>query len=183
MEALLKAVTDFAGAAHGEQKRKYTPERYIVHPVRVMEICRQYTSSVPVLCAALLHDVLEDTPVTKEEIFGFLSTVLSKDEALQTIELVVELTDVFIKKSYPQWNRKKRKQKEAERMGFTSADAQTIKYADIIDNCREIVLYDPEFGPKFLKECKQLLQCMKKGHPALYDEARRTVNDSLREIC
>ncbi|MGN6617321.1 MAG: HD domain-containing protein [Ilyomonas sp.] len=61
MNQVIEKVQDFAGKAHAGQKRKYTPEPYIVHPVRVMQICKEYTSSILVLCAALLHDVLEDT--------------------------------------------------------------------------------------------------------------------------
>ena len=38
MNEILAAIRKFADEAHGEQKRKYTPERYIVHPVRVMEL-------------------------------------------------------------------------------------------------------------------------------------------------
>jgi (p)ppGpp synthase/HD superfamily hydrolase len=61
-EKILAAITDFADIAHGSQMRKYTPERYIVHPARVMRLCQEYTDDVTVLAAALLHDVLEDTP-------------------------------------------------------------------------------------------------------------------------
>lgn len=57
MEEVLEQIRDFADKAHGEQMRKYTPERYIVHPVRVMKICREYTDDITVLAAALLHDV------------------------------------------------------------------------------------------------------------------------------
>jgi (p)ppGpp synthase/HD superfamily hydrolase len=66
-EEIVKYVTDFADRTHGSQTRKYTTERYIVHPIRVMEMVRHYYQDLPVLCAALLHDVLEDTPVTQNE--------------------------------------------------------------------------------------------------------------------
>jgi len=39
MDTLLKLVKEFADGAHGGQQRRYTKERYIVHPVRVMELC------------------------------------------------------------------------------------------------------------------------------------------------
>ncbi len=66
MDKVLEKVKEFADNAHGDQMRKYTPDRYIVHPIRVMEICREYDSRLPVLAAALLHDVLEDTKVTEQ---------------------------------------------------------------------------------------------------------------------
>ena len=37
MNQVIEKVQDFAGKAHAGQKRKYTPEPYIVHPVRVMQ--------------------------------------------------------------------------------------------------------------------------------------------------
>ncbi|WP_297333190.1 hypothetical protein [Flavobacterium sp.] len=36
-EEILHRIREYADDAHGSQMRKYTPERYIVHPVRVME--------------------------------------------------------------------------------------------------------------------------------------------------
>ena len=181
MEAALETVRAFADGAHGEQQRKYTPERYIVHPVRVMEICRQHTARLPVLAAALLHDVLEDTPVTKENLGRFLSTVMREEDASETLRLVVELTDVYTKQRHPRLNRKKRKAKEASRIEKTSADSQTVKYADMIDNCREIVAHDRDFARVFLRECKALLTMMPKGDAALRVEAVETVDRCLQE--
>ena len=82
---------------------RYTPERYIVHPVRVMKICRTYTSDITILAAALLHDVLENTSLKKLK--AFLLKLMSEDEANKTVHLVEVLTDVYIKENYPYWNR------------------------------------------------------------------------------
>src|SRR5688572_6799687 len=138
MDNTISQIRDFADKAHGDQTRRYTPDRYIVHPTRVMEICQQYTNDRAMLAAALLHDVLEDTDVTKDEIEDLLLTVMDHQQAQRTIKLVVELTDIYVKKNFPQMNRRKRKIKEADRLEKTSAEAQTIKYADIIDNSGEI---------------------------------------------
>jgi guanosine-3',5'-bis(diphosphate) 3'-pyrophosphohydrolase len=148
-EKVLDRITAFAARAHGDQRRKYTPEPYICHPVRVMTMCRQYTDELPVLAAAILHDVLEDTSTTRTDIAGFLNTEMSSEEVLQTISLVSELTDVYVKTAYPQWNRRKRKAAELKRMQHISARAQTIKYADIYDNADEIVTGDPGFAPVY----------------------------------
>lgn len=171
MESLLKVVTEFADNAHADQKRKYTPDSYIVHPVRVMEILKEYTTDIAILFAALLHDVLEDTPVTKDEILIFLLSVTDRTTAERTINLVVELTDVYIKKDYPSLNRRRRKDLEIERISKVSADAQTIKYADIMDNCKEIRKYDPSFAKVFIRECKAQLKVMVKGNPELKQRA------------
>ncbi|HET7896021.1 MAG TPA: HD domain-containing protein [Flavisolibacter sp.] len=182
MHEVLKKVRDFADQAHGNQRRKYSPERYIVHPERVMKICEAYTDRLPLLAAALLHDVLEDTPVTKQKLQAFLLSEMDAADANETTSLVVELTDVFTKQLHPRWNRKKRKQKEARRIEKTSGDSQTVKYADIIDNCREIVQHDPEFANVFLQECKSLLKVMQKGNQELYRRAVETVDQCLHEV-
>lgn len=178
---ILEKVKEFADKAHGEQKRKYAGERYIVHPVRVMNICRAYTQSRVILAAALLHDVLEDTPVGKDQIFHFLEDKMTPDEAAEVVKLVVALTDVYIKESYPHLNRNRRKYKEAERLGNIHADAQTIKYADIIDNTMDITQYDPDFAPVYLKECRNLLSNMTKGNPQLYKKAIDSVDELMKK--
>jgi (p)ppGpp synthase/HD superfamily hydrolase len=182
MDAVLEQIRDFADKAHGEQKRKYTPERYIVHPVRVMQLCTRYTGELPLLAAALLHDVLEDTPVTKKELLQFLLTIMKEEEAKTTTKLVDELTDVYTKTAYPRWNRRKRKAKESARIRNTSGESQTVKYADIIDNCKEIVEHDPDFAGVFLWECKSLLQVMNNGDAALRQEAVETVERCLQRV-
>ncbi|WP_132051090.1 HD domain-containing protein [Pseudocnuella soli] len=182
MQEPLQQVLDFAEAAHAGQTRKYTPERYMVHPIRVMEICSRYNNSVPVLAAALLHDVLEDTPVTSEELLRFLHTVMPPEDAETTIALVNDLTDEYTKERYPNWNRKKRKEEERERMRRISPYAQTIKYADILDNSHEITAADPQFAPRFLKECRMLLQAMPLGHAGLYHTVKERVHQCLQAL-
>lgn len=182
MDEVLKQVRNFADQAHGDQTRKYSPDRYIVHPTRVMEICRQYTNDRAVLSAALLHDVLEDTPVKKESIEDFLQTIMDHNDAQRTIKLVVELTDIYTKKNFPGWNRRKRKAKEVERMEKTSAESQTIKYADILDNCGEIAENDPDFANTFLSECRNLLKTMTKGNSELRQRAIDTVDATMAQL-
>lgn len=64
-------IKDYATAAHKGQVRGYKPEPYIEHPIRVMKYCAEYTSDACIYYAALLHDVLEDTAVKKEEMDAF----------------------------------------------------------------------------------------------------------------
>jgi (p)ppGpp synthase/HD superfamily hydrolase len=179
METVLKNIIEFADNAHGEQKRKYSPDKYIVHPIRVMETCRRVTNDPCILAAALLHDVLEDTEVTASEMERFLKTQMNDDMALRTLQLVIDLTDVYVKKDYPKLNRRSRKSKELIRLEKTSPDAQTIKYADIIDNSKEIVEHDPDFARVFLFECRTNLKKMDKGNQELYKEAINVVNGSI----
>jgi (p)ppGpp synthase/HD superfamily hydrolase len=182
MYDILEQIKDFADQAHGEQTRKYTPDRYIVHPVRVMNICKEYSNDITILAAALLHDVLEDTPVTRSEIKSFLLSLLDEQLAERIVELVQELTDVYIKKDYPQWNRHERKDKEAERLSATSSDAQTVKYADIIDNSVEIVDHDINFAGVYLHEGFIILKKINRGDQRLYKRAVDTVNRGIQQL-
>ncbi|WP_276134614.1 HD domain-containing protein [Polluticoccus soli] len=182
MQEILDKIIAYTDAAHHEQMRRYTPERYIVHPVRVMNTCRAYTADLTVLAAAILHDVLEDTPVTPVELLQFLNTVMTPAEAERTLALVVELTDVYVRDKYPGMSRRERKAKEQDRMSATSADAQTIKYADIMDNCAEIVNHDAHFAPMFLQECRQLLNRMNHGNQDLFHRAMAVVERGLAMV-
>jgi len=182
MEEILEQIKNFADEAHGEQTRKYTSDRYIVHPVRVMNICKEYTNDISILAAALLHDVLEDTPTTKIEIENFLMKLMDAKQTEKTVELVEELTDVFVKKDYPGWNRHKRKEKEAERLSTICSEAQTVKYADIMDNCAEIVDHDIGFAGIYLHECLAILKKINKGDQRLYKRAVETVNRGVQQL-
>jgi (p)ppGpp synthase/HD superfamily hydrolase len=182
MQDILDQITNFADRAHGSQMRKYTPERYIVHPIRVMETCQKYDNRLPVLAAALLHDVLEDTPVSPEKMRDFLLTLMNRHDAEQTLSLVEELTDVYVKTDYPQWNRRKRKEKELERIAGTSPSAQTIKYADIIDNTKEITVHDPQFASRYLRECLSILKKIDKGNAVLRQLALDSVERNLDNL-
>lgn len=180
MEDILLKIRDFADNAHGDQMRKFAPDRYIVHPMRVMQTCAEYNNSLTVLSAALLHDVLEDTPVTEGELLDFLKTLMAENEAKHTLGLVIEMTDVFVKSAYPHLNRRARKERELERIVKTSAEAQTIKYADILDNSFEIAENDPDFAKRYLSECLAILKKADKGNPVLREQARAAVRSKLR---
>ena len=179
---ILNKIIEFTDQAHGTQTRKYTPDKYIVHPVRVMETCSQYTDLLPLLSAAIMHDVLEDTATSKNDILNFLKDLMNENDRNYIIQLVVELTDVYVKKDFPTLNRYTRKKMELERLRKISADAQTIKYADIIDNSREIPQHDPSFAGRYLKECCEILLALDKGHPQLREKAIETVSEELKKM-
>lgn len=182
MEEILAKITDFGDKAHGEQLRKYAPDRYMVHPVRVMEKLKNYTDDITILAAALLHDVLEDTLVTRSEMQDFLETLLTAQQAEQIVKLVVELSDVYVKKDFPNLNRRTRKSKELERLEKTSAESQTIKYSDILDNSLEISDQDPHFAQVYLSEVNLILKKLDKGNPELRKEAMKAVEQGLQKI-
>lgn len=76
---------DFSAAAHKGQKRK-TGEPYFIHPCAVVNILVDLGSDVPTLCAAFLHDTIEDTTVTADDIKRDFGT-----EVLGLVEGVTKL--------------------------------------------------------------------------------------------
>ena len=58
----------FAVDAHERQLRKLSKAPYILHPLEAVAIVSQLTLNEDVLCATVLHDVVEDTPVTIEDV-------------------------------------------------------------------------------------------------------------------
>jgi guanosine-3',5'-bis(diphosphate) 3'-pyrophosphohydrolase len=182
-EVILEQVKSFAAFAHGDQRRKYSDEPYVYHVFRVMNTCYLYHNSLPVLAAALLHDVLEDTTTTPAELKRFLDkSIPHPDEAAEALKLVVELTDVFTKKNYSRLNRKERKRFEHDRLATVSADAQTIKYADILDNVENVAAADPDFAPVLIHEYADLLQLLTKGEQHLYRQVQQKVADTLAVV-
>ncbi len=65
--AIIQKAYEFALASHGEQLRK-SGEPYIIHPISVAKILIGFGMDCQSVAAALLHDVVEDTPVTSEEV-------------------------------------------------------------------------------------------------------------------
>ncbi|WP_051286310.1 HD domain-containing protein [Salinimicrobium terrae] len=165
---------EFAQKAHGDQMRKYSEEPYIEHPKRVAEIVRTVPHTPEMICAAYLHDVVEDTPIEIEEIKDNFGKEIAK--------LVEELTDEFIKVKHPHLNRKDRKEKEVERQANISKEAKTIKLADVIDNTPDIVKNDPGFGRKYLFEMERLTRVLVGGDKTLFEQARREVAEGKRVL-
>ncbi|WP_298914175.1 bifunctional (p)ppGpp synthetase/guanosine-3',5'-bis(diphosphate) 3'-pyrophosphohydrolase [uncultured Algimonas sp.] len=66
-EALLNKAYIFTVKAHGEQKR-HSGDPYFAHPIEVAGILANLHLDVASICTALLHDVIEDTDVTREEL-------------------------------------------------------------------------------------------------------------------
>ncbi len=169
-----KQALEFARAAHGEQKRKYKDEYYIEHLIRVADMIREIPHSPELICAAYLHDILEDTDVPL--------TRIKQDYGKKVADLVEELTDEFTKKKYPKLNRRWRKKKETERLAKISWDAQSIKLADIIDNLPGIVENDPKFAKRYLPEMEALVDVLEFGEFNLLMKAREVVQKAKENI-
>lgn len=165
---------NFVQYKHRNQKRKYTGSPYYVHLRKVASIASEYRYSVG--SVGLCHDLLEDTDCTENELAVFLLSIgYGVSETDFIVKSVVELTDEFTKEKYPELNRAERKERERNRLSGISPSSQTVKYADIIDNCRDIVANDPNFSKVYLEECSLLLETMNKGNKDLYKIALETI--------
>lgn len=160
---LERLAREFATLAHERvgQRRKYTNEPYIVHPAAVVELVRSVPHDEAMLCAAWLHDTVEDCGVGLDEIervFG-----------LDVATLVAHLTDV----SKPSdGNREARKAIDRAHTAQACARAKTIKLADLIDNTHSIVERDPAFAKIYLREKALLLDVLVEGDATLQAQAR-----------
>jgi len=132
MPELFKAL-EFAAFKHKDQRRK-GPENlpYINHPIQVagmlISVGEEYNTNL--LIAAILHDTIEDTDTTEEEIQRVFGDKVA--------ELVMEVTDD--KNLY--WEA--RKQLQIETSPFASYEAKLLKIADKVCNVRDLVVNPPE---------------------------------------
>ena len=87
MSELVAKAAEFARLAHESigQRRKYTNELYIVHPQAVAATVASVTDDAVIIAAAWLHDVVEDTPITLEQ--------LTEEFGAEVAGLVSDLTN------------------------------------------------------------------------------------------
>ena len=164
---MIRRASQFAKVAHAriDQRRKYTNDPYIVHPVAVAALVSKVTDDEAMICAAWLHDVVEDTDVTIVE----LKIEFGEDVA----SLVADLTDIS---RLEDGNRKVRKLIDLEHTRMASSRAKTVKLADLIDNSRSISRYDPGFARIYMREKSMLLDVLREGDDVLYAMARGIVD-------
>ena len=134
-QLLLRAMT-FAAEKHKNQSRKNaggTP--YINHPLAVAELLAREggVADITVLVAAVLHDTIEDTETTRDE----LKTLFGPEVA----GVVAEVTD---DKSVPKAERKRR---QVEHAAHLSPRAKLVKLADKICNVRDVADDPPKDWP------------------------------------
>ena len=74
---LIKKAYNYACAHHGDQKRK-SGEPYIIHPIQVAYILSTLGLDDATICAALMHDLAEDTDVTIDDIANEFSREIAE---------------------------------------------------------------------------------------------------------
>lgn len=141
---ILKAI-QFSASKHRDQRRKDQPRSpYINHPINVAEtlwtVGRVHDETT--LTAAILHDVIEDTETTTEEIQNLFGE--------SVLQLVLEVTD---DKSLP---KNMRKRLQIEHAPHISNGAKLVKLADKISNLHDL-LYSPPRRWSFQRKQEYLL--------------------------
>ena len=170
-QRLIDFAYEYAKEAHGTQVRKYTGEPYITHPVAVANLVASRTIDCEMICAALLHDVIEDTDVTYDDLMevGFGRGIA---------ELVLELSDVS---ELSDGNRDTRKAIDRQHTSEASSRAKTVKLADLIHNSSSILREDKDFAKIYMNEKRLLLAVLTEGDSTLHSYATGIVENYFTE--
>lgn len=157
----------FANVAHSSinQRRKYTNDPYIIHPINVAYLVEIIGGSDEMICASFLHDILEDVYPKCNE---FDEHLIKKEFGEEVLMLVKWLTDISIKED---GNREIRKKIDREHISNAPISAKTIKLSDLIDNSITIVEHDNNFAKIYLKEKRLLLGVLLDGNATLWNIA------------
>ncbi len=131
----------FAADKHRDQRRKdkgATP--YINHPVSLAHILTNEggVHDIDVLCAALLHDTIEDTDTTPEELVAHFGPRITS--------IVLEVTDDTTQHFTV------RKQAQIDHAPHMSHEAKLVKLADKISNLRDLLAFPPADWPTMRKQ-------------------------------
>ena len=129
----------FADAAHAGQLRKANQAPYIRHPERVAQLTAEHGGDEAMVAAALLHDVLEDSPVEAEQ--------LREPFGEDVTGLVVALSDDRAIEGYEQ-----RKAALREQVREAGRRAALVYACDKLANCRDARRAFSEIGADGLAE-------------------------------
>jgi guanosine-3',5'-bis(diphosphate) 3'-pyrophosphohydrolase len=175
MNTLISAIA-FAADKHRNQRRKdHEASPYINHPIALANVLANEAGveDERVLIAAVLHDTIEDTETTEQE----LLRLFGKDVA----DLVMEVTD---DKTLP---KAERKRLQVEHAVHISRRAKLVKLADKICNLRDIAASPPadwslERKQEYFDWAKAVVDGLRGVHPgleALFDEVYRAGKEAL----
>ena len=188
-KVLIRKAYELAVEAHREQRRK-SGEPYILHPIAVATICAREIGLGPTaLAAALLHDVVEDTSVTLEEIKEKFGPRIGK-----IVDGLTKLDSAYNQHSPQAENFKKVLSTLVEDVRVV-----LIKMADRLHNMRTIGAMPPHKQLKIAAETSYIYAplahrlglynlktefldiCMKITDPTNYHEIARKLNETKRE--
>ena len=127
---LLDRAIVFAVRAHAGTERRGKGFPYIVHPMEAVEIVATMTPDQELLAAAALHDTVEDTDVTVEQIRAEFGDRIAS--------LVASESDTPVQGVSPEESWRIRKQAAIDRLAAASLDAKMVALGDKLSNMRAI---------------------------------------------
>jgi len=166
LKTLLKALT-FAAHKHKDQRRRdVDASPYINHPISLADIlCNEaQITDIETICGALLHDTVEDTETTEEEL---------EDEFGKAIrDIVMDVTD---DKTLP---KAARKQAQIDHAAHISNKSKQVKLADKISNLRDVLNNAPpdwtlDRRQQYFDWAREVIDQVRGTHPeleAIFDE-------------
>ena len=165
--SLLDRAIVFAVKAHAGTERRGKGFPYIVHPLEAMEIVSTITADQELLAAAVLHDTVEDTEVTEEQI--------RKEFGDRVASIVASESDTFEEgvKEEDSWH--VRKQAAIERLASASMDAKIVALGGKLSNMRAIARDYSKVGDR-------LWDLFHVKDPKDHEWHYRGLADSLKEL-
>lgn len=162
---MLNEAIEFATKAHEGQFRKGTKRPFIVHPIAVADIVMTMTWDEEVICAAVLHDTIEDCPGVTEEVlrekFGNRVASLVKSESEDKSKTWEE-----------------RKSSTICHLRYAPWEIQMIALGDKLANIRDIAREYPFYGDDFWKRFRMQ---SKRAIGWYYKSVRDVLGDTLYE--
>lgn len=123
---------------HDGQKRKLTALPYILHPMEAAIIVSTMTNDEDVIVSALLHDVIEDTEATEQEVKELFGD--------RVLSLVKSETENKRKDLPPDATWRIRKEESIEELRCSTKESKMLWLADKLSNMRSIALEYINFG-------------------------------------
>ena len=164
---LLDRAILFAVRAHAGTERRGKGFPYIVHPLEAVAIVATMTPDQELLAAAALHDTVEDTDVTVEQ--------LRAEFGERVAHLVAEESDSFEPGVSEAESWRARKQAAIDRLARASREAKMVALGDKLSNMRAIARDYAEQGDSFWS-------LFHESNPAAHEWHYRGLADSLREL-
>lgn len=164
---LLDRAIVFAVKAHANTERRGKGYPYIVHPLEAVEIVATMTADQELLAAAALHDTVEDTEVTVEQ--------LKAEFGERIASLVADESDVMPEGMTEEDSWHQRKQAAIDRLSKASHDAKMVALGDKLSNMRAIARDYDEIGDA-------LWNRFHTNDPKEHEWHYRGLADALREL-
>ena len=136
--SLLDRALEFAIKAHSGVERRGKGFPYIVHPMEAVAIVSTITPDQELLAAAALHDVVEDTKYTEDDI--------RKEFGDRIANLVASESDLVVEGKNESESWKERKQFAINRLAKLSRDGKIVSIGDKLSNARAMLRDYEEMG-------------------------------------